>query len=173
MERLTKIAYFPGEKIPCISEDIVPEDCEDFCEKAGECDFIEDRECPYLRIIDRLAAYEDTELEPEATAQLKKIAEIFNCDTSDLEQLKALYDKLRFKVAPNDPLTLDQLREMDGEPVWCEILIKSAKPSCYAIIHDGVATGFIKGKRINLGCDKIGGYGLAWVAYRRRPEEWT
>lgn len=72
---------------------------------------------------------------------------------------------------PNAPLTLDELREMDGEPVWCEILIKSAKPSCYAIIHDGVATGFVKGKRINLGCDKIGGYGLAWVAYRRRPEE--
>ena len=95
----------------------------------------------------RLKMYEDTGLTPE---EIKKLI-----------------------PPPNAPLTLEELREMDGEPVWCEILIKSAKPSCYAIIHDGVATGFVKGKRISLGCDKIGGYGLAWFAYRRRPEEGT
>lgn len=47
------------------------------------------------KAVDRLAAYEDTDLEPEAVAQLKKIAEIFNCDASDPAQLKALYDKLQ------------------------------------------------------------------------------
>lgn len=46
-------------------------------------------------LIDRLAAYEDTELTPEAAAQLKQIAEIFNCDPNDPAQLKQLCDKLR------------------------------------------------------------------------------
>ncbi len=41
--------------------------------------------------LNRLAAYEDTGLTPEEIMGL---------------------------IAPNDPLTLDELREMDGEPVW-------------------------------------------------------
>lgn len=45
--------------------------------------------------ISRLAAYEDTVLTPEAAAQLKRIAEIFNCDPNDPAQLKQLCDKLR------------------------------------------------------------------------------
>lgn len=45
--------------------------------------------------IERLAAYEDTELEPEAVAQLKQIADIFNCDPNDPAQLKGLLDELR------------------------------------------------------------------------------
>lgn len=44
---------------------------------------------------DRLAAYEDTGFTPEAGAQLKKIAEIFNCDLDNTAQLKELCDKLR------------------------------------------------------------------------------
>ena len=43
--------------------------------------------------LNRLAAYEDTGLEPE------KIADLV--------------------APPNIPLTLDELRQMDGEPVWC------------------------------------------------------
>ncbi|MCX4373471.1 MAG: hypothetical protein OSJ58_16955 [Dysosmobacter sp.] len=42
----------------------------------------------------RLAAYEDTGLEPEEITPLIP--------------------------PPNDPLTLEELREMNGEPVWCE-----------------------------------------------------
>lgn len=133
--------------------------------------------------IDHLAAYEETGMEPEDIDALQKrergLAEMLvnvSCGcvvpyTRLAELAQAEKDGRLVILQPNDPLTLEELREMDGEPVWCEILIKSAKPSCYAIIHDGVATGFVKGKRINLGCDKIGGYGLAWVAYRRRPEE--
>lgn len=45
--------------------------------------------------ISRLAAYEDTDLTPDAAAQLKQIAEIFNCDPNDPAQLKQLCDKLR------------------------------------------------------------------------------
>lgn len=133
------------------------------------------------RMVDRLAAYEDTGLEPGEVVAMKivllgrELAKITDVDGVSINRIcelaRAEKDGRMVILPPNDPLTLEELREMDGEPVWCEILIKSAKPSCYAIIHDGVATGFVKGKRINLGCDKIGGYGLAWVAYRRKPEE--
>ena len=34
----------------------------------------------------------------------------------------------------NEPLTLDELRRMDGEPVWCEIYIKG-QSSFYGIVH--------------------------------------
>ena len=74
----------------------------------------------------------------------------------------------------NEPLTLDELREMDGEPVWCEIYIKG-QSSFYGIVHGEKVTGFIPGddKPANLAITNVGAYGLAWLAYRQKPEEGT
>ena len=71
-----------------------------------------------------------------------------------------------------EPLTLDELRRMDGEPVWCEIYIKG-QPSFYGIVHGETVTGFISGddKPANLAITNVGAYGLAWLAYRQKPEE--
>ena len=73
-----------------------------------------------------------------------------------------------------EPLTLDELRQMDGEPVWCEIYIKG-QPSFYGIVHGKNVTGFIPGddKPANLAITNVGAYGLAWLAYRQKPEEGT
>ena len=73
-----------------------------------------------------------------------------------------------------EPLTLDELRQMDGEPVWCEIYIKG-QPSLYGIVHGETVTGFISGddKPANLAITNVGAYGLAWLAYRQKPEEET
>ena len=69
---------------------------------------------------------------------------------------------------PNDPLTLEELREMDGEPVWVvplndfEILPANYLVNAYAE---------------QIVVDKFGAYldfedyGKTWLAYRRRPEE--
>ena len=72
----------------------------------------------------------------------------------------------------NKPLTLDELREMEGEPVWCEIRFKG-KPPFYGIVHGENVTGFITGddKPVNLAITHVGAYGLAWLAYRHKPEE--
>lgn len=74
----------------------------------------------------------------------------------------------------NEPLTLDELRKMDGEPVWCEIYIKG-QSSFYGIVHGENVTGFIPGddKPANLAITNVGAYGLAWLAYRQKPEEET
>ena len=70
------------------------------------------------------------------------------------------------------PLTLEELRQMDGEPVWCEIYIKG-QSSFYGIVHGENVTGFIPGddKPANLAITNVGAYGLAWLAYRQKPEE--
>lgn len=67
---------------------------------------------------------------------------------------------------PNAPLTLEELREMDGEPVWVEFpkcpeargwMLVSASRHC---IYDGL-----------LGDCDFENCGKTWLAYRRRPEE--
>ncbi len=67
---------------------------------------------------------------------------------------------------PNDPLTLEELRGMDGEPVWVEfprcpeatgwMLVDATRGSVY--------TGI-------LGKVSFENYSETWLAYRRRPEE--
>lgn len=73
----------------------------------------------------------------------------------------------------NDPLTLGQLREMDGEPVWISY-VNSAKGKYHivrafgpnSIIFDEYDKEFGPYKSLFLG-----NYGKTWLAYRRRPEE--
>lgn len=79
--------------------------------------------------------------------------------------------------ATNPPLTLDELREMDGEPVWC---VDGRGYACWCLVNCY--------NDIMLCCDKESGlwdgdfYGMAgdgqhglyevgWLAYRRRPED--
>lgn len=71
-------------------------------------------------------------------------------------------------LPPNDPLTIEELREMDGEPVWvynsyngwcnCRV-VECIKPED-VFFTDGTAR-------------RISSYGDGWLAYRRRPEEGT
>ena len=98
----------------------------------GICRACTGAECADLYpMIDRLADYEDTGLTPE--------------------EVKALVP------TPNDPLTLEELREMDGEPVW------GADGQCYIV---NVKAGYA--------VDKDRGFRMLWsdgFFYRRRPEE--
>lgn len=74
---------------------------------------------------------------------------------------------------PNEPLTLDELREMDVEPVWrvsCPLAEWNIIHSCHP--NDVVGGGVIMTRRT---AEKrtypYDGYGKTWFAYRRRPEE--
>lgn len=74
----------------------------------------------------------------------------------------------RLRVQPNEPLTLEELREMDGEPVWiaspdgwdtpCWMLVDVEYELCREA-HGGLAA--------------FENYGKTWLAYRRKPEEGT
>lgn len=100
---------------------------------------IERKSAPASNAVVRLAAYEDTGLMPEEITALIPL--------------------------PNDPLTLEELRGMDGEPVWVEFpkcpeasgwMLISAGRHC---VYDGL-----------LGECDFENYGKTWLAYRRRPE---
>lgn len=66
----------------------------------------------------------------------------------------------------SEPLTLEELREMDGQPVWVE-LIGLKRPSAWYLLN----------LRDKEAVNKRGGfvsliyYGDTWLAYRRKPEE--
>ena len=82
---------------------------------------------------------------------------------------------------PNEPLTLEQLREMDGEPVyiiasdmgiaeWNVIAGKEWITVAYDVPRNGFkavveGVGFINGRAF-----RIDSYGTDWFAYRRPPE---
>ena len=100
--------------------------------------------CIVPKVYARLAAYEDTGLTPE--------------------EISALIPP------PNDPLTLEELREMDGEPVWVVPL------NDFDILP---ANYLVNAYAEQIVVDKFGAYldfedyGKTWLAYRRRPEEGT
>ena len=67
----------------------------------------------------------------------------------------------------NEPLTLDELRKMDGEPVWVQspgvpeygrwAIVEGVGENCL-FLHDDFT------------CHD---YGKTWLAYRQKPEEGT
>ena len=72
---------------------------------------------------------------------------------------------------PNEPLTLEQLREMDGQPVFLEtgeVSIREQLIAEWEILteHDDSCFYFTLRKR----GFHIKDYGKTWIAYRRPPE---
>ena len=99
----------------------------------------------------RLKMYEDILFAEDGTERIS------------LEQLWAMATP-----PPNPPLTLEELREMDGEPVWVEFpkcpeasgwMLVSVNRHC---VYDGL-----------LGDCDFENCGKAWLAYRRRLKEGT
>lgn len=71
-------------------------------------------------------------------------------------------DKQRHHAPPNEPLTLEQLREMDGEPVYC-INIDDYSTKEWMI----VGKDDCEGRRYIF---DFSTYSRSWLAYRRPPE---
>lgn len=78
-----------------------------------------------------------------------------------------------YQKTPNEPLTLEELREMDGEPVyvvpkdkpahcggWCGVTVWKCDRYSYVSLLRDADSGW--------GFEK---YGKTWIAYRRPPEE--
>ena len=73
---------------------------------------------------------------------------------------------------PNEPLTLEQLREMNGEPVWGKSLIKDRPGEWFILrIVEMSKTWFVACAGSEQGFGDKDTYGETWIAYRRPPEE--
>ena len=70
--------------------------------------------------------------------------------------------------APNEPLTLEQLREMEGEPVWIVDVgpHKWCGPGWAIVDRDNCLVRTVK----NWNAVFFESYGERWLAYRRPPE---
>ena len=76
-------------------------------------------------------------------------------------------DKQRHKPS-NEPLTLEELREMDGEPVWVSYPNRIGEDRWYVIEKSTEAGLHVEcHPHFYLGWDT---YGKFWLAYRRPPE---
>lgn len=83
-------------------------------------------------------------------------------DLGTVEELRRVAEKMR----KNDPLTLEELREMDGEPVW--VTHKDGSGGRWGIVNiypSGICAD-VCSRRAYWFADYIG-----TIAYRRRPEE--
>ena len=109
--------------------------------------------------------------------EIRTLNWIIGWDRQTVENLRSVIQKaqaiaLSTLTPPNEPLTIEQLREMDGEPVWiveqpdwghwelsadAEDYLANRDQDFYGLKHD----------------DPAGRYGLhvlGWLAYRRPPE---
>lgn len=72
---------------------------------------------------------------------------------------------------PNEPLTMEDLRQMDGQPVWGKSLINN-KPGEWFILRivEMSKTWFVACAGATQGFGDKDTYGKTWLAYRR-PQE--
>ena len=114
------------------------------------------------KIIGRLAAYENTGLTPDDVTDLMAahgtaIAALAEYRTlGTVKKLRALIDP------PNVPLTLEELREMDGEPIWAVPLVPDHE-------DDDMEPGWSVFHAFHPESN-FDGYGDRWLAYRRKPD---
>ena len=114
---------------------------------------------PEMTLDDAIAHLDDT---------LSDTSRKWSCESCRLEhvQLRAWLAELRdIKQKRNDPLTLDKLRKMDGEPVWVQspgvpeygrwAIVEGVGENCL-FLHDDFT------------CHE---YGKTWLAYRQKQEE--
>ena len=78
--------------------------------------------------------------------------------------LCCLYESQR-TIKENQPLTLDELRKMDGEPVW----IVAGDVSWWDIVSFSVQDWLYLAREEELRYSRYG----EWLAYRQKPEEGT
>ena len=78
-----------------------------------------------------------------------------------------VWDQPGITQPPNDPLSLEQLREMDGEPVWIVQINDELRPFW------GLVDAEDESAASRLYCAMFEDYGTEWLAYRRKPEEGT
>ena len=95
-------------------------------------------------------------------------ADVDDADGVDiLDDVLLLIDAQSTLTPPNEPLTIEQLREMDGEPVWVVLVDeKFSGLNGWYLVHHGSAY-LARIDDWELDDDK---YGVEWLAYRRPPE---
>lgn len=102
--------------------------------------------------IDMLRYYSEHGLGEISTYEAGEIADI-------------LEEMLKLEREKNDPLTIEELREMDGKPVWIERNSPDDREWASVFCREK----FCRTSRGNIAL--FGLYDIGWLAYRHKPEE--
>lgn len=97
--------------------------------------------------------------------EAKKLERMLTLKPSERALFRLMLDRMPTYEPPNPPLTVDELREMDGMPVW--------------VCEPNGANGVWGLVDLEYQMIRLHGGGLAvwenndksWLAYRRKPEE--
>ena len=89
------------------------------------------------------------------------------CEPSDCVFIRAI-NEMPTLTPPNEPLTIEELREMDGDPVWIVDVgpHKWYGPGWAIVDRDNCLVRTVK----NWNAVFFESYGERWLAYRRQPE---
>ncbi|MEQ2658551.1 hypothetical protein AAAT68_17035 [Lawsonibacter asaccharolyticus] len=89
-----------------------------------------------------------------------------------LKDVLNLIDEQPTFTPPNEPLTLEELREMNGEPVYVVPANEYSELGKWCVISigdsDDYSCALVPG--VEYWSWKFEGYGEQWLAYRRPPE---
>ena len=141
--------------------------------------------CIAPKLYAHLGAYEDTGLEPEEVSEYQHLCDSYaetGLDSKFVqfcidatqnglsmnrirELAQAEKDGRLVVLPPNDPLTLEQLREMGGEPVW--VCDPDGADGMWALVD--LEHGLCRTAKGGIAIFDT--YGKTWLAYRRKPEE--
>lgn len=123
--------------------------------------------------------------------ELKEMMQTITMPQSAAEQLQKQIDAHEMAISAlrqesvtnrnglNDPLTLDELRKMDGEPVWTVTIglsdsgrweLCACETICACPLHKVLRCVTATGECTDYEFDTCG---KTWLAYRQKPEEGT
>ena len=122
-------------------------------------------------------------LDPETTEEALAEIEYYNGFSGKTAAVQAMSDACVLAVAAlreqeerdhQKPLTLDELRQMDGEPVFLVDLVHKSEPETpnlwggWIVFTSHNTNGFIPRGG---GFFSNDGYGKTWLSYRSKPKE--
>lgn len=91
---------------------------------------------------------------------------------SSIDDILDIIEAFPTLTPPNEPLTLEELREMDGEPVYVVPANEYSELGKWCVISigdsDDYSCALVPG--VEYWSWKFEGYGEQWLAYRRPPE---
>ena len=121
-----------------------------------------------------------------AANELREMMKTITMPTSAAEQLQqeidaheiaisALRQQEHFREVTKkvEPLTLDELRQMDGEPAWFVSMRDGFASWGIVRVVDMSKAWFIAVAGAERAFGDIDGYGKTWLAFRQKPEEGT
>lgn len=101
----------------------------------------------------------------DADEAKKQVNQMQTLKTSEKILLRLALDRTPTYEPPNDPLTLEQLREMDGEPVWAVQTSGELRPFWMLVDTEDESAAN------RLYAALFEDYGTEWLAYRHKPKE--